>query len=223
VNAWLRLSLFLLSGLCAGGRHAPASAEDCVAAATDAERHYGIPSGLLAAIGAVESGRPDKASGSIRPWPWTIDAAGASQFLPSLPAAVAALSTLEHQGVQRIDVGCFQVDLTYHPDAFASVQEAFDPAANASYAAQFLTSLYRRLGSWQAAVMNYHSAWPDIGSLYEQRVVSRWRDRGMGLPGFGLTISAPADTPPDAIQPEVIVLSRSLSPLPRIITPVIAP
>ena len=30
-----------------------------------------------------------------------------------------------------IDVGCFQVDLFYHPYAFTSLEEAFDPDANA--------------------------------------------------------------------------------------------
>jgi hypothetical protein len=218
-----RHRLVLLSALWPIACPLRASAADCLAAAADAEQQYAIPAGLLAAIGTVESGRLDRGSGRILPWPWTIDAAGASQFLPSLPAAVAALGGLERQDVQLIDVGCFQVDLTYHPDAFPSLAEAFDPVANARYAAGFLADLHRRFGSWPLAVMNYHSAWPDSGAAYERRVLALWHGLNTVVPVFGMRIWTPATTPPEAIQPEVIVVGRSLSPLPTIITPVTAP
>jgi hypothetical protein len=218
-----RHRLILLSALWPIACPPRAIAADCLAAAADAEQQYGIPAGLLAAIGTVESGRLDQASGRILPWPWAIDAAGASQFPHSLPAAVTALSGLERQGTQLIDVGCFQVDLTYHPDAFASLAEGFDPVANARYAARFLAGLHQRFGSWQLAVMNYHSAWPDSGAAYARRVLALWHGQDTALPEFGMKISTPATTPPEAIQPEVIVVGRTLSPLPTIITPVTAP
>jgi hypothetical protein len=218
-----RHRLILLSVLWPIACPPQAIAADCLAAAAAAEQQYAIPAGLLAAIGTVESGRLDQASGRILPWPWTIDAAGASQFPPSLPDAVTTLSGLERQGVRLIDVGCFQIDLTYHPDAFASARDAFDPVANARYAARFLADLHRRFGSWTLAVMNYHSAWPDSGTAYEQRVLALWHSGDKPLPVFGMRIWTPANTPPEAIHPEVIVLGRSLSLLPTVITPVTAP
>ncbi len=153
---------------CAATGHAA----DCLSAAADAEKRYTIPSGLLAAIGKVESGRVVAASGEVAPWPWTIDADRNGMALPDLPAAVQKLRDLEGQGAQKIDVGCFQIDLTYHPDAFATPEEAFDPVANAQFAARFLADLHQRLGSWPAAIMNYHSASPEIGIPNRDRVLA---------------------------------------------------
>ena len=45
---------------------------------------------------------------------------------------------LQLRGVRAIDVGCFQVDLFYHPCAFANLDDAFDPDANAFVAARIL-------------------------------------------------------------------------------------
>ena len=41
--------------------------------------------------------------------------------------AVAAVQALQARGVRSIDVGCLQVNLMYHPIAFASLDDAFDP------------------------------------------------------------------------------------------------
>ncbi len=143
-------------------------------AAAKAEKRYNIPPSLLAAIGEVESGRPDPLSGRTTPWPWTIDSAGYGAFFPDAKSAAQRLEVLQSQGVAPIDVGCFQVDLTYHPDAFATPAAAFDPDTNADVAARFLSSLYGRLGSWPAAVAAYHSATPLLGIPYRNRVLSFW-------------------------------------------------
>ncbi|HJO71542.1 MAG: hypothetical protein QF450_07035 [Rhodospirillales bacterium] len=58
---------------------------------------------------------------------------------------------LSARGVRNIDVGCMQVNLLYHKDAFATLEEAFEPASNAAYAARFLKDLYATSGSWSAA------------------------------------------------------------------------
>ncbi|MCB8875905.1 transglycosylase SLT domain-containing protein [Acidisoma silvae] len=213
-NTSTRLSLALLPFLlCA---QAPARAADalprtCLDAAADAEKRFGIPLGLLSAIGEIESGRTAP-SGKVEPWPWTIDANGNSLYLPNLPAAVKALSALQAQGTPMIDVGCFQVDLTYHPLAFATADAAFDPDANATAAARFLSDLHQRLGSWPAAVMSYHSASPAFGIPYRDRVLARWG-------------GAPLDTDNDGaiqgggIEAEVLVLLPATSPLPHVILP----
>ena len=44
--------------------------------------------------------------------------------------------------MRSIDIGCAQVNLMHHPDAFASLEQAFDPMANADYAARFLKQLH---------------------------------------------------------------------------------
>jgi hypothetical protein len=149
--------------------------ESCDFAAAAAERSHHLPAGILAAIGRVESGRAD-AAGHVGPWPWTIDAAGEGAWLPSAAAAIAAVEALQRQGRRNIDVGCFQVNLQHHPDAFATLAAAFDPQVNADYAAGFLAALHARTGSWQDAVAAYHSAEPAQGAAYRALVFARWAD-----------------------------------------------
>jgi hypothetical protein len=142
----------------------------CGRAATQAERDWRLPTGLLAAIGAVESGRRAPTGKFPIIWPWTINAEGRGFYQPSKAAAVGMVRVLQLRGVRAIDVGCFQVDLFYHPDAFAGLEEAFDPDANARAAARILS--LGRLGStgWDGAIAGYHSSTPLIGAAYLQRV-----------------------------------------------------
>ena len=183
--------LAVLTSLVVLGYHVGARAESCLGAAAKAERQYDIPTGLLAAIGEVESGRRDPLSGRVQPWPWTIDSAGTGLYLPDADVALRTLADLQDRGAALIDVGCFQIDLSYHPNAFATPSEAFDPDANADFAARFLLTLYRRLGSWPAAVAAYHSGAPIFGAPYRDRVLSLWH--GVALPEarFGMTIWTP--------------------------------
>jgi hypothetical protein len=120
----------------------------CEAAVTTAEDVNRLPPRLLGAISLTETGRIDPTSGRIRPWPWTINAEGEGQFFATRDAAVAAVKALQAKGVQSIDVGCLQVNLMYHPDAFRSLEEAFDPRSNANYAARFLNALHAGGKSW---------------------------------------------------------------------------
>jgi len=166
----------------------------CAQAGAAAEQRFGIPAGLLRAIGQIESGRTGP-GGFAAPWPWTIDVAGEGRFLPSREAAVAAVRDLLAGGAASIDVGCFQVNLHYHPDAFASLDEAFDPVANALYAARFLSGLHDRDGSWQAAVAAYHSATPEHGLPYRDRVLAAWGEATpVVLPviAYGVRVITPA-------------------------------
>ena len=189
------LALALLAGLAPfGARATEPDWQACAQAGAAAEQRFGIPGGLLRAIGQIESGRtgPD---GLAAPWPWTIDVAGQGHFLPSRGDAVAAVRGLLAGGAASIDVGCFQVNLHYHPDAFASLDEAFDPLANALYAARFLTALRARDGSWQAAVAAYHSATPGHGLPYRDRVLAAWNEPApIALPviAFGVRVITPA-------------------------------
>ena len=170
----------LLAALCASpavplpARAQPASPHaDCEAAIAAAERTPRLPDRLMPAISRVESGRLDPATGRVRPWPWTINVEGAGAFFDSKEQAVAAVRALQARGARSIDVGCMQVNLMHHPAAFATLDEAFDPAANARYAAQFLRALYRQTGNWSLAAANYHSATPSRGEDYQRRVFGR--------------------------------------------------
>jgi hypothetical protein len=159
------------------GVHAqPPAFNACEQAGAAAEQESGLPSGLLLAIGRVESGRWDASLGRVTPWPWTMNAAGKGQWFPNKEIATQTVKAQLDGGTRSVDVGCFQISLLWHPAAFASLDQAFDPDANARYAARFLLSLFGRTGSWEAAVEAYHSADPTLGFTYRQQVFSTWSE-----------------------------------------------
>jgi Transglycosylase SLT domain len=147
-----------------------AAGEACRRAVAAAERAHGIPTHLLAAIARVESGRRDQASGAYNPWPWTINADGQGSFYDDKIQAVAAATSMRPRVTQSIDVGCMQISLTSHPNAFATMNQAFDPFSNADFGARFLVQSYEKTGSWPKAVEYYHSATPDLGHDYSAKV-----------------------------------------------------
>ncbi len=147
----------------------------CETAITSAEYAGRLPPRLLGAIGLTETGRVDPGSGRVRPWPWTINAEGEGQFFQTRQQAVVAVRALQARGVRSIDVGCLQVNLAYHPTAFATLEEAFDPRANATYAARFLNALYVEGRDWARAIAAYHSATPALGVAYKALVMARWQ------------------------------------------------
>jgi hypothetical protein len=138
------------------------------------EQASGLPPGLLLAIGRVESGRWDSGRGRVTAWPWAINAAGKGQWFDTKDGATETVRVLLGGGTRSIDVGCFQISLLYHPAAFTSLEQAFDPDSNARYAARFLLSLFSQNGSWEAAVAAYHSADPALGFAYRQQVFAAW-------------------------------------------------
>lgn len=166
--------------------HPPSSfaATTCGPAIADAQRAGRLPAGLLNAVAMVESGRVDPRSGTVQPWPWTINVAGQGYFFPTKALAVATVADLQALGVQSIDVGCMQINLMYHPAAFRSLDQAFDPQANARYAARFLTLLYDHSGDWTQAVAAYHSQTPTLGASYRTRVLAHWHPPAGVVPRY---------------------------------------
>ena len=73
----------------------------------------------------------------------------------------------------------------FHPDAFASLEEAFDPWRNADYGARFLVQLRDQTGSWAAATADYHSATPELGTPYAAKVRAALAEEQGGGTGFG--------------------------------------
>jgi soluble lytic murein transglycosylase-like protein len=161
----------------AGASQAAAGPVDglCAALARQAEREQGIPPGLVQALALAESGRWFADEGVTRPWPWTVTSGADSFFLPSKPAALRKVHELRSQGRSNIDVGCMQVNLGYHGDAFASVAEALEPATNVAYAAQFLKQLREETRSWARATARYHSRHPARGRAYREKVYRFWQ------------------------------------------------
>src|SRR5271165_6672069 len=95
----------------------------CERAGVAAEQAAGLPSGLLLAIGRVESGRWDSTLARVTAWPWAINAAGKGQWFPAKEAATQTVRALLDGGTRSIDVGCFQINLMWHPTAFANLEQ----------------------------------------------------------------------------------------------------
>lgn len=203
----------------------------CRPAIEAAGQAHGVPPGLMAAIGRVESGRRDPISSALHPWPWTVDAEGQGTFYESKDAAIAAVRALQARGVRSIDVGCMQVNLLQHPAAFSSLAEAFDPAANADYAGRFLVELHGQAGTWPAATALYHSATPDVGEAYRQKVMAVWPEeqlmaeaapRAALAQAWAATLGAPVLFPPPPrrtagvrVLPQMAAGSRMTAPVGR--------
>jgi hypothetical protein len=188
---------------CARARAQSNDTSACDQAARDAETAFGLPTGVLKAIGSVESGR----------WPWSANIDGAAETYRSKAEAIAALTRVRTPQPADVDVGCFQVSLRYHPSAFPTMADALDPVSNARYAARFLRELHDRYGNWDQSVGAYHSATGPLGADYRDRVMAQWK----GAP-------PPADQPADQPRWRVISIAAALTPalgphaLPRIIT-----
>jgi hypothetical protein len=148
----------------------------CQAQARLMEQAAGMPDHLLSAIARVESGRWHKDSGENFSWPWTVMAEGRGRYLPTKQAAVAEVEKLRARGVRNIDVGCMQINLIYHGEAFQSLAEAFDPMSNIAYAAAFLSDLKNEERSWIKAIGRYHSRHQRRGMEYRLKVLSAWRE-----------------------------------------------
>lgn len=181
----------------------------CRQAVVAAERQAGIPADLLWSIALVRSGRWDRDARAKAAWPWTINAEGRGSFHADKEAAIAEVVALQAEGVRSIDVGCMQVNLRHHPDAFASLDAAFDPATNAAYAASFLRALYAETGSWEAAAGRYHSATPALGEAYLARVLAQWN-------GSGTDGNADSKNRGERPQRSAVVSLRREPPLPNV-------
>lgn len=177
-----RLMLALLSIFCCFVAVSAARASDaliegarqCTQHFPVQEREKNIPVHLLAAIASAESGRWHKELGMPLPWPWTINVEGQGYYFNSKAEAIARTQAFMKQGKRSIDVGCMQVNLKHHAGAFRTLQEAFDPAVNVAYAAEFLRNNYDDLGDWIKATAAYHSRTSHLGRKYLARIEQTW-------------------------------------------------
>jgi hypothetical protein len=145
----------------------------CRHAAARMEQQHNLPTGMMTSIALVESGRRSP-TGDVKSWPWTINAEGRPYYFATRNDAVDAVRRLMAEGMRTIDIGCMQINLRFHPRAFTSVEEAFDPMSNVAYAAYFLRDLESRSKSWDQAIGRYHSFSPALNARYSARVQAVW-------------------------------------------------
>jgi soluble lytic murein transglycosylase-like protein len=147
-TAMLRVIALIAAGLGLSHPAAAAGADDgCRAHMEEAADRYGIPDGVLRAIGEIES--------NLNPMALNI---GGRVYMPD--SMEEATSLLYHQGQPRRDsnIGCMQIHTGWHLDAVDGRPEQFLNAdVNVDYAASLLRQLYEMTGSWPEAVGRYHT------------------------------------------------------------------
>jgi hypothetical protein len=149
----------------------PAVAEDpsdlCERAIVNGARRGGVPVEVLHAVALNETGRKD--GKRLRAWPWAINREGKGYWFKTYEEALAFARQSLAEGRTSFDVGCVQINYRWHGHAFPSLEDMFNPEWTATYAAQFLRTLYEERGSWSAAAGAYHSLTPELARQYAAR------------------------------------------------------
>jgi hypothetical protein len=135
----------------------------CEREMTRASAKYGVPLGVLYAVGLTETGR----RGTLSPFALNIE--GPSYFPDTLDEALQKFHEAENRGAKLIDIGCMQINHYYHGGHFSSVEAMFDPHTNVDYAARYLKDLKDQEGSWTLAAARYHAG-PDNDPAQKQYV-----------------------------------------------------
>lgn len=219
-NAGFALNLAMVAmvaqvALIGPGRAATDAAVDqagvCDQAATLAAARTGVPISVMKAITLTETGRTR--DGRARPWPWTVNMEGKGVWFDDRTAALAYATAHHDLGARSFDIGCFQINYKWHHEAFASIDEMFDPAENALYAAGFLQQLYAETGDWELAAGAYHSRTPEHAERYRARFATyramfRAED-GLPLQVTGISAGTGAAAPPSRARVNTFPLLQS--------------
>ncbi|WP_181705183.1 transglycosylase SLT domain-containing protein [Chthonobacter rhizosphaerae] len=141
-----------------------------------ASKEWGVPLGVLYAVGLTESGRKESLSALA------LNVEGTSVFPDSRAAALRRVRSELARGRKLIDIGCMQINHHYHRDQFPSLEAMFEPRENVRYAARFLKELRQRQGNWTMAVARYHAG-PNNDPAQKRYVCTVIRN--MVASGFG--------------------------------------
>lgn len=137
---------------------------------------YDVPFSVFYAVALAESGTEVDATGSIRPWPWTLNVAGQGRFYPTREAAADALASFLGSGRESVDIGLMQVNWRYHRQRLGSPQLALDPYHNLRVAAEILRDCHGSRQDWWVAVGCYHAPnSPHRANRYRSRVFKHWQ------------------------------------------------
>jgi hypothetical protein len=136
------------------------------------EKRYNIPKDTLHSISLRETQKAHSKHriGIVWPWTITVNPTGKGYYFKSKSEAIKFAKAQLAKGKGSIDVGCMQINLKYHPDAFSSIEQAFSPRSNVAYGAKFLKEKYAQHGKWKSAIGSYHSSSPDKASAYHAMV-----------------------------------------------------
>jgi soluble lytic murein transglycosylase-like protein len=155
---------------------ASAAVNPCETEILRASAEYGVPVGILYAVGLTETGK----KGSLQPNAMNIE--GKAVFPSSRAEALRNFANAKSGGAKLIVLGCMQINKYYHGSHFASISDMFDPRLNVDYAARFLVDLKRQHVSWSMAVARYHAG-PDndpAQKVYVCRVIANMVATGFG-------------------------------------------
>ncbi|MCH4090057.1 transglycosylase SLT domain-containing protein [Acetobacter sp.] len=183
---WIAMTWLVTTGCLSQAQASPDMS--CDRAAALVENSLDIPQGLLVAIARVESNNQ----------PLAVNVNGLSVSFSRQDLAVDAVKTMLKSGAfgsrPHVDIGCFQINLGWHSDAFPSIEAGFDPVTNGLAAGLFLRNIHARTGSWHEAVARYHAA-SQAGSRYAEAVFRKYEGRS-GQRATGYYTSPEGEVPP---------------------------
>lgn len=134
----------------------------------EAARHAGLPAADLCGI-ALEESRIGWTDGALRPWPWTINHAGAAHRYRTRAAAEAALGRWLASGDRDLAIGLMQIRPNWHGHRVGHPLHLLDPGINLAVAAAILREdPAPRL----MKIAHYHSRRPEVGLPYANRVLA---------------------------------------------------
>jgi soluble lytic murein transglycosylase-like protein len=164
--------LFIFSA----GLSARAETDLCEREMAWAANKYGIPLGILYAVGLTETG----VGGHLQANALNIE--GDAVYSLSKEQAVVRFHAAQAAGRRLIDVGCMQLNHHFHGKSFASVDEMLDPHKNVDYAARFLKELKARESGWTLAVARYNAGKNNdpAQKRYVCKVLGRLAESGFG-------------------------------------------
>ena len=210
----------------------PAQTALCYNAIDRAARQMGTPRAVMLAISLTETGK--KIGDRVQPWPWTVNMEGEGFWFATRAEALAFVRKRHAAGARSFDVGCFQINYKWHGQHFASIEQMFDPLANAFYAARFLTELHAETGSWTEAAGAYHSRTPEHAerytAIFERHrariaadpnadipmipdIVARANGHAVALPGAPVRPAAPRVNTYPLLQAGAVTMPGSLVPV----------
>ena len=138
----------------------------------------GIPPSVLWTIAIMESNA--KLNIGWYPWPWTLNVAGKSIYLPNRDEACQkAVESIEEKGPKSVDIGLTQNNWGYNGiKYFNNPCDAFDPVRNLQVASIILRECYEKRGDWIEAAGCYHRrADGKPAEQYKNKFAEKWDDR----------------------------------------------
>ncbi len=150
-KAVIAIVLFMFSTMLSAVAEGEQELKLCEREMSQAAVKYGVPLGILFAVGLAETG----IGGSLHAYALNLERN--TVYSLSKTQAAERFKAAKATGMKLIDVGCMQLNYYFHGERFSSVEDMLDPHKNVDYAARFLSGLRAREGSWTMAVARYNA------------------------------------------------------------------